>query len=168
LSINASSELIAKQQPIRSAALPLAARKRLVTEITEQSQFDSYDFYRHLVQLRQLEIRYAADDLGSAHSNVFRVASILPDILKIDNRMTSNLTTDHVHRAVVECIVSLGRGIRAQTVAEGIETRDDMLWAASLGVNYAQGYYLGRPAPIEEWFPDGDTATSPGDLISLP
>jgi EAL domain-containing protein (putative c-di-GMP-specific phosphodiesterase class I) len=71
------------------------------------------------------------------------------DALKIDGSFVRGLLTDPVKESVVRAIVSLASDLGAVTVAEGVEDRATLERVKALGVGRAQGYHLGRPAPLD-------------------
>lgn len=149
LSVNVTVEGIVGDPLAFLPPMSVADRLRIVLEIIEQSTGSMAVVYERLRSLRQLGIRFAIDDVGVAHSNVFRIVQLLPDFLKIDRSLIAGLDGYTVNRAVVRAIAALGTELRCDVVAEGIETRDDLLWVATLGVRFGQGFYLCRPAPLD-------------------
>lgn len=75
------------------------------------------------------------------------------DFLKIDREFVRDLVTNEASRQVVRAVVHLARGLSMQTVAEGVEDEVTLDYLRDLGVDQAQGYLFGRPAPIAE--PEG-------------
>ena len=70
------------------------------------------------------------------------------DYLKIDGQFIQNVTTDHVDRSMVEAITQIGHAMGIKTIAERVETPKCSTGCADIGVEYAQGYLVGRPTPM--------------------
>jgi EAL domain-containing protein (putative c-di-GMP-specific phosphodiesterase class I) len=131
--------------------IPVDQRLRLVLELSEQTAGDVIALYNAFWSLRNLGIRYAVDDVGSMFGNVFRVAQILPDFLKLDAWLVHGIMFNTVNRVILRAIVAMALELRATVVAEGIETKEDVEGMLGLGVFYGQGFFLGRPKPADEW-----------------
>jgi len=86
------------------------------------------------------------DDFGAGHSNLERVVDLEPSIVKLDLALTRGIHAHARKRAVVRHVVNLCKELGARVVAEGIETVDELSCVRDLGVDYAQGYLLARPA----------------------
>jgi EAL domain-containing protein (putative c-di-GMP-specific phosphodiesterase class I) len=86
------------------------------------------------------------DDFGAGHSNLQRVVDLLPAIVKLDLALTRDIHKRPRSRAVVRHMVNLCTELGARVVAEGIEVVDELACVRDLGVHYAQGYLLARPA----------------------
>lgn len=117
-------------------------------EITESAAFTHFDLC--LSVLRELCRRSGAllviDDFGAGHSNLERVVDLEPSIVKLDLALTRGIHAQPRKRAVVRHVVNLCNELGARVVAEGIETLDELSCVRDLGVDYAQGYLLARPA----------------------
>lgn len=117
-------------------------------EITESAAFTHFELC--LSVLRELCQRTGAllvvDDFGAGHSNLERVVELEPSIVKLDLALTRGIHTHPRKRAVVRHVVNLCRELGARVVAEGIEVIDELSCVRDLGVDWAQGYLLARPA----------------------
>lgn len=117
-------------------------------EITESAAFTHFELC--LSVLRELCRRSGAllviDDFGAGHSNLERVVNLEPSIVKLDLALTRGIHALPRKRAVVRHVVNLCNELGARVVAEGIETLDELSCVRDLGVDYAQGYLLARPA----------------------
>jgi EAL domain-containing protein (putative c-di-GMP-specific phosphodiesterase class I)/FixJ family two-component response regulator len=123
---------------------------RVVLEITERAAIRDYSLFRESVSLlRSLGFTIAIDDAGSGYASLQSIAELRPNFLKISNYLVTGLHDDSIKRDVVEMLVRLAARIDAQTVAEGIETEEELNEVKSLGITFGQGYFLGRPAPLE-------------------
>jgi diguanylate cyclase (GGDEF)-like protein/PAS domain S-box-containing protein len=91
------------------------------------------------------------DDFGSALSSFSYLRNLPVHYLKIDGQFVQEVARDPVDRSLVEAIVQVGRAMGVQVVAERVENQAVCDALKQIGVGYAQGYLLGRPAPIEEF-----------------
>ncbi|HEV7632225.1 MAG TPA: EAL domain-containing protein [Steroidobacteraceae bacterium] len=123
----------------------------LCFEITETAAVANLSHAVYFMrELRSRGCRFALDDFGSGLSS-FRYLKTLPvDFLKIDGQFVSNVATDPVDRSMVEAICQVGRTLGISTIAERVESAQVLHTLAQIGVDYAQGYHLGYPAPIGE------------------
>ena len=99
-------------------------------------------------QLRKLGCAIALDDFGSGMSSFAYLRSLPVDFLKIDGEFVKDMATDPIDFAVVEAIQNIARVMGIKTVAESVENAAILSSAALVGVDYAQGYHLGRPLPL--------------------
>ena len=119
----------------------------LTLEITESSLVDDVDnAVEVLDELRAAGCRIAIDDFGTGYSSLSQLQQFPLDILKIDRAFVQGLHDGGVNPAITEAIVSLGQRLELTTVAEGVETSDDLDTVLTLACNIGQGYFFGRPA----------------------
>jgi len=122
--------------------------RQLTLECTEQQAVsDVLPLKRQVKALRRLGFGFAVDDAGAGYASFALIAALRPSIIKIDREITHRLARDDAKQALVEAFVSFGRRIGAHLLAEGIETRRDLAALKALGVEFGQGYLLGRPSP---------------------
>lgn len=121
---------------------------RYVVEITESQLIPNLSRAENtLRRLRDLGVKLAIDDFGTGYASVAHLRRVAFDRLKIDRSFLAHLD-DETDRSLATLLVSLGRDLQLEVVAEGIETEAQLDWAASAGCTHAQGYLLGRPGPI--------------------
>jgi EAL domain-containing protein (putative c-di-GMP-specific phosphodiesterase class I)/FixJ family two-component response regulator len=122
---------------------------RLVVEITETSiasgQALSLDI---LTRLRMRGIRLSIDDFGIGHSSLERLYETPFDELKIDMMFLRGAEHDPALRTIVESTISLGHGLGMVVAAEGVENAEVLAWLTRIGCDYAQGYHISRPVPL--------------------
>ncbi len=122
--------------------------RQITLECTEQQAVsDVVPLKRQVKALRRLGFGFAIDDAGAGYASFSLIASLRPSIIKIDRDIVTGISRDDARQALVEAFVSFGRRIGARLVAEGIERRVDLVTLVGLGVEYGQGYLLGRPLP---------------------
>ena len=120
-------------------------------EITEGVLID--DVSSAVSQLRVLRrsgICVAIDDFGTGYSSLSRLAELPVDMLKIDRTFVSQLTTSGAGRTVTETIIALGRAFNMTTVAEGVETPEQLEILAQMGCEQSQGYLHSRPLAMPD------------------
>ncbi|HKT72203.1 MAG TPA: EAL domain-containing protein [Steroidobacteraceae bacterium] len=124
----------------------------LDVEITEGALLgDALFLTRTLQVLRDEGVGVAIDDFGTGYSSLSRLSELPVDTLKIDRSFTSRLVGDKTAQAVVSTIVSLARAFELNTVAEGVETREQLAVLAELGCEQSQGYLHAKPLPAAEF-----------------
>jgi EAL domain-containing protein (putative c-di-GMP-specific phosphodiesterase class I) len=148
LSINAGPETV-MAPGFHEAVLGVPAH-RVIVEVTEHNAIDDYPgLVGSLRSLRQKGTRISIDDTGSGYSSLAHILKLAPDLIKLDRDLVSGIDVDPVRRALAAALVSFAAETGAQIVAEGVETEDELMVLRQLGLRYAQGYYLGRPATLE-------------------
>lgn len=119
----------------------------VVLEITERGAILDFAAFRTgLAALRRAGFRIALDDAGSGHASLHALSELRPDYLKISQFLVSGLHRDGIKSEIVAMLVKLGERIGAVTVAEGIETEEELAAVRELGVSLGQGFLLGRPS----------------------
>jgi EAL domain-containing protein (putative c-di-GMP-specific phosphodiesterase class I) len=130
---------------VRDAGLDPA---RITIECTEQQAVAEIEPMRRQVKaLRRLGFGFAVDDAGAGYASFSLVAALRPSIIKIDREIAHGVAHDDAKQALVEAFVSFGARLGARLVAEGIDTRADFAMLTTMGVDFGQGYLIGRPAP---------------------
>lgn len=94
--------------------------------------------------------RFAIDDFGSGHASYGYIETLPVDYVKIDGLFVRDLPDNALHRAIVESVHHIGCTLGIKTVAESVETQPIADLLEGIGVDYAQGWLYGRPAPIAE------------------
>jgi diguanylate cyclase (GGDEF)-like protein/PAS domain S-box-containing protein len=138
---------------------------RLELEITEGVLID--DFERGLLLLRRLKalgVRIAMDDFGSGYSSLTYLQAFPFDKIKIDRTFVLNLDRNAQSSAIIRAMIGLGYGLDISIVAEGVETKEQLVFLSHENCHQVQGYFLGRPAPIAQ-YADVVGLTSPDQAI---
>jgi EAL domain-containing protein (putative c-di-GMP-specific phosphodiesterase class I) len=152
-----SFEAGALAERVRAAGL---SPHQIIVECTEQQAFQDVPRLKRQVRaLRRLGFGFAVDDAGAGYASFTVIAALEPTIIKIDKEIVQGVGNKDAEakKALVEAFVSFSRRIGAQTVAEGIETRRDLLALQDREVDFGQGYLLGRssctpvqPRPVRD------------------
>jgi EAL domain-containing protein (putative c-di-GMP-specific phosphodiesterase class I) len=131
---------------LRSSGLP---PERLEIELTESVLLErAVENHALMERLKSIGISLALDDFGTGYSSLSCLTAFPFDKIKIDKSFIANLTTGHKSSAIISSIVALARGLGMSVTAEGVETHEQFERLRTLGVNFAQGYLLGRPMPL--------------------
>lgn len=151
LGVNASPDTImADDFTSTFAGLPL---HRIVLEVTEHAEVKDYDMLRDVVgPLRDRGIRLAVDDAGAGYSGLQHILKLQPDLIKLDLALTRNIDADVARRALAAALVNFADATGSQIIAEGVESESELQALKELGVQKAQGYFLGRPLPVTDAF----------------
>ncbi len=107
-----------------------------------------------LRDLKDLGVHLAIDDFGTGYSSLAYLKRLPLDVLKVDQSFVRSIVTDPANATITSTIVKLAHGLGLATVAEGVETPEQLLLLASYGCTRMQGFLIGRPAPPET-FLDG-------------
>jgi diguanylate cyclase (GGDEF)-like protein/PAS domain S-box-containing protein len=130
---------------LRGAGLPAA---NLVLEVTETTVMHDVDLTSaRLAELKALGVRVAVDDFGTGFSSLSYLSRFDVDVLKVDKSFVDRLTTHDDGAVLVRAVVDLAGALGLRTVAEGIETVEQLRVLEELGCGYGQGYYFARPMP---------------------
>jgi diguanylate cyclase (GGDEF)-like protein len=124
---------------------------RLELEITESVLLqDSHNTFATLHQLRQLGVRIAMDDFGTGYGSLSYLRGFPFDKIKIDRAFIADIERSDEARAIVDTIVRLGETLGMSTVAEGIESFEQLRLLCAAGCTEAQGFYFSQPVPLGE------------------
>jgi diguanylate cyclase (GGDEF)-like protein/PAS domain S-box-containing protein len=134
-----------------AASLTILADPSLIClELTESALMQDADqSLARLAALKAVGVRLAIDDFGTGYSSLSYLQRFPVDTVKIDKSFVDGLGTDSHDTQIVGAILSMARALDLGSVAEGVETADQLDALGPLGCNQAQGYLLGRPMPAE-------------------
>lgn len=125
--------------------------RQIVIEVTERSAIRDYRTFRHTMHdLKRLGFKIAIDDCGSGYATLEAVAELQPDYLKVGHSLFHGVENDPIRRRIVELVARCAETIGARTIAEAIESEEQLRICRELGIDEGQGYLLARPAPWDQ------------------
>lgn len=153
--INASPIQLIRNTMVRQVTESLALTKvdpaRLVLEICESGAIDGVtNTAEQLEALHALGVNLAIHDFGVGYSSPNELLDLPLYAVKLNRRLLHNIETDERHLHMLRAICQLAGAIAPTVVAEGIETSEQLDLIKEFGISAAQGYYLGRPVPVDE------------------
>ena len=123
----------------------------ITIELLETEDFDNYEkVYNFCVKARSYGITIALDDFGAGYANFSHILNLPVDYIKIDSSLISDIDRNQNSRIMVETIVELAKKLNVLTIAEFVSSKDILKVVTSLGVDYAQGFYIGKPEEIQK------------------
>ena len=126
--------------------------KLLELEITESAAVSDPDRVARIMwPLRNRGVRLAIDDFGTGHSNFASITRLPFDVFKIDQQFIRALNTDPHAPAIVEMILAMAEALGQETVAEGVETKEQADFLLRRACTIGQGYYYSPPLPADEF-----------------
>jgi EAL domain-containing protein (putative c-di-GMP-specific phosphodiesterase class I) len=152
LSVNVSPRTLEAPEFSATAFLSILRRHgmspaRVVLELTEREAIRDADRLRNmLLAIQNAGVRVAADDVGAGNAGLRLLSQFRFDVVKIDLSLVQRAGDDRTH-SVLRSIVEVADRMGATTIAEGVETSDQLRTARRLNITAGQGYLLGRPGP---------------------
>jgi diguanylate cyclase (GGDEF)-like protein len=132
-------------------------------EITETDAMRDVEATRRAFRaLRRLGVRTAIDDFGTGYSSLSSLKRLPLDILKIDRSFVAGVTSDTHDAAIAETIISMAARFDFESLAEGAENPQQLVWLRRHGCRYVQGFAICKPMPMEQfkvWLDDRDTGS---------
>ncbi|POU70761.1 EAL domain-containing protein [Leclercia sp. LSNIH6] len=118
--------------------------QQIKIEVTERGFIDVPRTTPVIQAFRQAGYEVAIDDFGTGYSNLHNLYSLNVDILKIDKTFIDTLTTNSTSHLIVEHIIEMAQSLRLKTIAEGVETVEQVMWLNKRGVQYCQGWHFAK------------------------
>lgn len=131
--------------------LPEQYHHLLTVELTEKEINNMDHLSAGIMAMRAGGIRVAIDDFGTGYSNLTHLEKLSVDYIKIDKSFVWGLDESTVHSGLVQNIVYLAESLGLETIAEGVETRQQLTMLERLDVQYVQGYYFARPLSFSQF-----------------
>ncbi|WP_320006134.1 EAL domain-containing protein [Maridesulfovibrio sp.] len=119
----------------------------IILEIIESKAGNDRALSSFVEKSRGYGFLIALDDVGTGHSNLDRIPSLEPDIIKIDRSLLTGINEYFYNKEVTRSLINLAERTGSLPLAEGIETVDEALTLLSMGIDVFQGYFFGRPMP---------------------
>jgi len=154
ISINISALDIEKEQISQKIFSLLEQHKesahRVVLELLEDEEVKDFEVIKSFIsKVKALGVSIAIDDFGSGYSSFERLLEYQPDILKLDGGLIKNIESDKFSLSIVKTMVNFAKEQNIKVVAEYVENEGIYNILCDLGVDYSQGYYFGKPEPLE-------------------
>ncbi len=119
-------------------------------EVTENSVVTNLDYARRFIGvLHGMGCKFALDDFGSGLGSFSNLKTLAMDYLKIDGSFMRNIARDTVNQAMVTAMIKLARTLDFKTIAEQVEDPSSLEAAKKMGIDFVQGYIIGRPQPMQ-------------------
>lgn len=166
LTINASPELIIAGA-LGKLLDQIAELDRLVLEITEHAIVYKYkEISMLLAPYRKRGLQIAIDDAGAGYASFRHILNLTPDRIKLDMSLTRDIDTDPARRALVVAFVHFSNDTGSKLIAEGVETAAELATLQELGVTKVQGFFLGRPMPLQDMLNKPWGITQPASTVA--
>jgi diguanylate cyclase (GGDEF)-like protein len=137
--------------------------RRLIFEVTESAAVrDLKQASRFIAELKALGCQFALDDFGVGYASFHYLKELPVDFIKIDGAFVRDLARTATDRLFVKAMVEVAKGLGVRTVAECVGDAETLTLLKSYGVDFAQGYHIGRPGP----FPDLSSQPVTGPSIT--
>jgi diguanylate cyclase (GGDEF)-like protein/PAS domain S-box-containing protein len=121
----------------------------LCFEVTETAAVVNIDRARHFASLvAEMGCEFALDDFGAGFASFYYLKHLAFDLLKIDGEFVTDLATSRTNQLVVKAVVDIARGLGKRTIAEFVEDAETLELLRGMGVDFAQGFYVAKPAPL--------------------
>lgn len=131
--------------------------KEIVLEVSENELIgDFHTLKNHISKLKSLGVLLAVDDFGKGYANFQSIIELEPDFIKLDRYFAMDLQQSKQKQSIISLLLHYSRLHNCKIILEGVETIEELRLAKTLGIQYAQGYYLGRPANLQHFH---DTST---------
>ena len=167
IAVNMCAEELGHADVVQDITYQLEQHKiaphRLVIEVLETVYADSNDdpIIQNLLALSALGCRLDLDDFGTGYASIKSVRHFAVNRVKIDRSFITDIATDREQQQVVRTILSMAEHMQVSTLAEGVETVEEMDFLTKAGCQHAQGYVIGRPVC---WAKATDWLRSHGDI----
>lgn len=133
-----------------------ALSKRLAVELTETQVIDAIDASIEFVtEVKKLGASFAIDDFGAGYTSFRNLKALDIDTLKIDGSFVTGVASSRENQLFVRTLLDLARNFGMKTVAEWVDNEADAMLLKGLGVDYLQGYLIGKPEINPSWLPSG-------------
>ncbi|WP_147370388.1 EAL domain-containing protein [Lysinibacillus yapensis] len=126
------------------------APEYLELEITESMMVDKNLVIEVIKELRTLGVQMSLDDFGTGYSSLHYLNEFQIDSIKIDQSFIRNCTSNSYNSSIVKMIIEMAHRLNLKIVAEGVETKEELIFLQKNSCNQGQGYLFSRPLPAEE------------------
>ncbi|MFJ7729676.1 EAL domain-containing protein [Neobacillus sp. NPDC097160] len=122
----------------------------LMFEITEGIMLDSYHAPRVIRELKRIGVQISLDDFGTGFNSLQYLQELPIDKIKIDQSFIRNATSDSNHATIVKMIIEMAHQLKMGVIAEGIETKEQLIFLQQNLCNQGQGFFFSKPLPPKE------------------
>ncbi len=157
---------------LATALIPLldvvsGADRPVVLEITEHAEIDDYPRLMAALDQVRSHAMLAVDDAGAGYAGLHHILELRPQYVKLDISLVRNIDNDPARQAMVTGMTRFAESVGCALIAEGIETENELTALKLLRVQYGQGFFLARPAPIGA-FAEAAAEANPGRMRAKP
>ena len=149
VSLNVSPTLAIRLTPLLD--IVAAVDRAVVLEITEHAEIDDYSCLMAALNQVRSHAMLAVDDAGAGYAGLHHILELRPQYVKLDISLVRNIDSDPARQAMVTGMARFAESVGCALIAEGIETENELTTLRLLKVEYGQGYFLAKPAPIAAW-----------------
>ena len=138
---------------------------RITVELTETQVIDAIDASIEFVsEIKKLGCSFGIDDFGAGYTSFRNLKAMDIDILKIDGSFVTGVSSSRENQLFVRTLLDLARNFGMKTVAEWVDNEADAMLLKGLGVDFLQGFLLGKPLTNPDWLPEGAPNERPSSL----
>lgn len=136
-------------------------RDKLIFEVTETAAIDNLEDAADFInEMKEIGCRFSLDDFGTGQSSYAYLKRLPVDFIKIDGTFVRNIVTDNFDYALVRSITEMGHFLNKKIVAEFVSSPEILDVVSSIGVDYAQGFHIGRPVLLDNLLLNQNTSSS--------
>jgi EAL domain-containing protein (putative c-di-GMP-specific phosphodiesterase class I) len=129
---------------IDQAGIP---HERIVFEVTEADRTLDLDMLRRILSAyREAGFGVALDDVGAGYSSLNLLHQLKPDYIKLDMELIRGVHADGYKALIAQKIIEIAHTLGVQTIAEGVETQEELQWVQAHGAEFVQGYLISKPS----------------------
>ncbi|MEZ5897397.1 MAG: bifunctional diguanylate cyclase/phosphodiesterase [Parvularculaceae bacterium] len=145
-----------------------ALARRITVELTETKVIDAIDASIEFVSdIKKMGGSFAIDDFGAGYTSFRNLKALDIDILKIDGSFVTGVASSRENQLFVRTLLDLARNFGMKTVAEWVDNEADAMLLKGLGVDYLQGFMIGKPETAPAWLPDGAPNQAPSKQVRI-
>ncbi|MEK8126987.1 EAL domain-containing protein [Paenibacillus filicis] len=128
---------------------PGVKASQIVLEITERHAIRDFEHLGAIMKaFRAHGFRFAVDDAGAGYSSLQSISELIPDMIKIDRSVISNIDQMSVKQSLLKALLHVAEHINCEVIAEGVEREEEANTLVDMRVNMVQGFYFARPQPL--------------------
>ncbi|CAA9590517.1 hypothetical protein AVDCRST_MAG81-5446 [uncultured Synechococcales cyanobacterium] len=125
------------------------SHENVVFEVVESDQSPDIVHLQNILSFyRDSGFQVALDDLGAGYSGLNLIHQLRPDFIKLDMALSRNVHQDPYKALIAEKLLEIAQHLNIQTIAEGIESEEELHWVREHGATFVQGYLIGKPAAL--------------------